>query len=472
VRLRFKLIFYLVILHAVFAVIACFLVMENRLWLFAVEGFFLVSFIIGTFLVRSLFRPVDLVVQGSELLRERDFTTRFRKVGHPELDRLIEIYNDMIDRLRSERLLLEERNFFLHKILQVSPMGIVTFDYDGRIDFANPGAEKLLLVEGRDIIGKKISDLDTHFALQLDNLDIDTGKILPFSVGRRIRCYKSRFMDRGFPRNFLILEELTHEIRISEKSAYQKLIRMMSHEVSNSVGAVNSLLESCLNYRDQIEPEDVVDFEKALKVAMDRSARLNDFMQRFAEVVRLPVPTLEKTNVPALLGKIATLFDSEFRERGIDIRWEISGERLTAISEQNGEKSVETGNASCNDTSNVLREKTPAILLDRDQMEQVLINIVKNAIEAIAHDGTITFRWHESGTGFSLEIEDTGCGITPDVSGNLFSPFFSTKENGKGLGLILVQEILNRHGFEFFLESDSESPTRFTIFFPGESVSR
>src|SRR5882757_6619250 len=142
--LRTKLLLWFIALHLVFAGLAAVVLIENQSWLFVVEVFFAVSIIISYRLVTALFVPLELIRTGSELISERDFTSRFVPVGQPEMDRLIEIYNAMIDRLRDERLAAEEQQQLLQKIVEASPSGIVICDFDGGIQQANPAAQRLL----------------------------------------------------------------------------------------------------------------------------------------------------------------------------------------------------------------------------------------------------------------------------------------------------------------------------------------
>ena len=142
---------------------------------------------------------------------------------------------------------------------------------------------------------------------------------VPFPGGRRLRCQKSHFVERGFPHNFILVEELTEELRLSEKAAYEKLIRMMSHEINNSIGASGSLLESCLNYKEQLREADRPDFETALTVARSRLNHLDSFTRSFVDVIRLPQPELRACDLRELLEDIAFLMKPECERRRI--RW-------------------------------------------------------------------------------------------------------------------------------------------------------
>ena len=430
--LRLKFILYLVAIHLLFAGVAIYLLLQHRIWLLAVELVFVVSLTAGLSLTRSLFGTIELIQTGAQFMRDRDFSSRFREVGHPEMDQLIEIYNRMADHLREERTKLQEQNYFLDKILTASPSGIITLDFDNQIAMINPAAERLLQASKEELLGKELPELETPFACELDDLLPGESKVLPLLGRRRVRCRKSQFLDRGFLRHFLLMDELTEELRQSEKAAYEKLIRLMSHEVNNSVASANSLLHSCLNYKDQLQIEDRRDYEAALAVVIARTEQLNAFMKSFADVVRLPKPQLQPCDLVELLESISLLMRAESSRREIEWKWE-------------------------------LEAQLDAVPMDRGQMEQVFLNIAKNAVEAIGERGTITIRsGHRSGRRF-VEIEDTGCGISPQVRANLFTPFFSTKEHGQGIGLTLIEEILDHHRFEFALEGRPGGPTRFTI---------
>ena len=429
--LRGKFLLYVAALHVVFAASAIVFLLHHPVWLLGVEAFFAVSALAGVRLVRRLFEPIRLIRSGIQLMQEKDFTTRFRPTGEPELDALIQVYNGMADHLRDERTRGEEQEQFLQRVLTASPSGVLTLDLDGRIVTLNPAARRLVgLACAGPFEGCVLRTLGSAFTDGLAQLAAGETRVL--SLGRRrLRCHRGEFFDRGFARPFLLLEELTEELRRSEKAAYDLLIRMMSHEVNNTTGAVTSLLRSCLHYSPQIAAADRADFETALEVSIRRSTHLNQFMKRFADVVRLPRPQPEPCDVHALLEGIVRLVQHELRERDVRVEWDLDG--------------------------------APNVRIDATQMEQALLNIMRNAMEAIGRDGTITIRLGQRSGTPVLVVEDTGPGLAPGAADKLFTPFFTTKENGQGIGLTLVREILEAHGFDFWLEGPAGGPTRFTI---------
>ncbi len=445
-RRRFYL--YLIAVHLLIAVVAGLVLRTTTVWLVAAEGIFGLSLVIGLLLVRSLFAPVDLIRAGAEFIREQDFTTRFTETGPPELVDLIRVYNRMMDQLRQERIHNREQEHFVREVLANSPLGVVTLDLDGRIASANPGSEQLLGRTRAELIGQTLGEVGTPFAAQLDRIGPGETRVLRLQGRRRVKCQRLSYLERGFHRPFLLLEELTEELHRSEKAAYGKLIRMMSHEVNNTVGAVNSLLQSCQGYRGQLRAADAEDYGRALEVAIARNNRMNEFMRGFAEVVRLPAPRREPCDVTGLLRDVARLLHAQCERRGIAWRWEILDE-------------------------------PGRIDMDPAQMEQAFLNIVQNAIEAIAPvteaaateaapaaaKGVITVRIARERGRVSVAVHDTGPGIRPEAREHLFTPFFTTKAGGRGIGLTLVQEILLAHGFEFALHDAPGGGTEFVITF-------
>ncbi len=430
--LRSKLLTYVVALHVLLAAASALVLREHRDWLLLAEAVFLGSILLGVRLMRSLSVPLQLIDTGAELINERDFTTHFSPVGQPEMDRLIAVYNRMIDQLREERLRVREQNELLDRIVEASPGGIVICDFDGRVAELNPSAEELLGCSRNEAVGTPLVDLASPLAKPLATLEVGTSRVVSASGGRRIQCQRAGFRDHGFVRDFFLLAELTEELRRSEKAAYEKLIRMMSHEVNNSVGAVGSLLASVRGAVTGLPASEQPEIDHALDVAATRLDHLRAFMDGFATVVRLPLPDRRPCDVTRLVDDLVVLLGPSLAERNIELR----REGLTTA---------------------------PVVELDKNQIEQALVNIVKNAGEAIGEHGAITLRIGETSGRHWIEVEDTGEGISPEVGPQLFAPFFTTKEGGCGLGLTLVKEVLSRHGFGFSLETASAGGARFRI---------
>jgi two-component system, NtrC family, nitrogen regulation sensor histidine kinase NtrY len=426
--LRTTIFAYLAAVHLALAVL-CYYALRGLgpLYLLAAEALLLLSLAVAYRLLRAFLVPLELIGTGAELLAERDFSSQFREVGQPEMDKLVRVYNEMSRELREERVRAQEQHHFLERVLQATPAGILCLDFDGKVSSANPAACALLGLADGEAVGRELASLPGpgSLAAELAALPLGASRVIA-SGRRRLKVSRAELFDRGFPRHFLAIEELTEELRASEKAAYGKLIRMTSHEVNNSVGPVASLLDSFRGYGEQLGEEDRQDFAAALAVAIARLERLSAFVGGFAEMVRLPPPERRPCDLERLVDEILTLLRPQLLQRGIEVTW--------ARAERVGE-----------------------IAFDRNQLEQVLVNVFKNAMEAIGEQGgRIELRLERVAGRPRLEIADSGPGIAEEVLPLLFAPFFSTKRDGRGLGLTLLREILAQHGFDFGLENRPE----------------
>ena len=430
--LRARFLLYLALVHLAFGVVAWILLRGQRWWLLAVELFFFVSIAIAWRLTRRLSEPLEMLRTSVELLDSGDLMTRFRETPQPEVNRLIRLYNRMVDHLREERTANQEQDSLLRRLIALSPSGVVQLDYDGRIQSMNPGACEILGVSEPAARGQTLDWLGGTLARELEGMAEGEARLVAIGGRRKVRCRRLTFMDRGFSRSCVMLEEMTRELHASEKAAYEKLIRTMSHEVNNTSGAVISLLESCLAYGGQIREPDRGDFESGIGVAAARTRHMNEFMKSFADVIRLPAPNREPGSLEELLQDVARLFEADARKSRIALTTRIE--------------------------SGVRR-----VRMDRGQMEQALVNIVRNSMDAVGSDGDIVLSLGSEQGVPVVRIEDSGGGIAAEVAPKLFTSFYSTKPNGQGIGLTLVQEILIGHGFDFSLETVAPGRAGFRI---------
>ncbi|TPE43052.1 sensor histidine kinase [Pontibacter mangrovi] len=430
--LRTKFILFAVFIHGLLLALAFFLLQHNKFMFLGMELLIIISAFVSFQLYRSFFKPLLLIRAGIEAIRDKDFSTKFMAVGQQDLDELVNVYNRMIDQLRHERVAQAEKHFLLDKLIQASPAGIILLGFDNQVESINPAAERFLGQAAPSLIGKHVSQLPETWARELK--DLPTGQSTTFRISGiwTYRCHRAHFLDRGFQHYFILIEELTEAILQNERQAYEKVIRVMSHEVNNTTGAINSILGSLGFYTAQLRPEDQEDFTHVLQVATDRNTNLSRFMANFAEVVRLPKPRKTPTDVHLLLQNLQRLLRPELQRRHIQLRWQLAAEPLV-------------------------------VELDVQQLEQVLLNILKNAMEAIGSDGEITVATAASPA--QLSITDSGGGIPAEVQANLFTPFYTTKAKGQGIGLTMVRDILVNHGFGFSLTSENSQHTTFRIRF-------
>ena len=431
-RARTKYILFVIIIHLTMLTMAILLAIEteNALWLL-VELLVAVSVVVSIQLYRSLIRPVNLLSDGIESLKDQDFSTRFVPVGQSEMDQLIGVYNGMIDQLRKERIHQREQHFFLDRLVQASPSAVIVLDFEDRISSLNPTALELPGFENESV-GQKLETLQGSLPKALSKLESQESKVIRIQGVLAYKCQKSSFLDRGFQHYFIIVHELTRDLLESERKAYEKVIRMMSHEVNNSTGGINSLLQSVLNFQHQLTEKDRLLFSEALQTAIDRNENLSRFMANFAQVVRIPLPNKSKTNLHELIAHSLQLLQPQAQGHKVSLESRPAPEILYVDA-------------------------------DNYQLEQVLINIIKNAIEAAEAGSNVVIETQLSP--LKLCVSNAGNPVSPEVSDRLFTPFFSTKKQGQGIGLTLTREILLNHGFGFSLESKEDGRTYFCVVF-------
>ena len=375
-------------------------------------------------------KPLNSIGSGMELLREQDFSSRLSPVGQYEADRIVNVFNRMMEQLKNERLRLREQNNFLDLLIKASPMGVIFTTLDEDLSELNPMAQKMLGVRQEDVLGKKMNEIDSPLAAELANVPKGETATVRLNDSNIYRCTHSSFIDRGFQHPFFLIESLTDEVMKAEKKAYEKVIRMIAHEVNNTTAGITSTLDTVEQALSAEEGMD--DICDVMRVCIERCFSMSRFITRFADVVKIPEPTLTPVDLNDLAFTCKRFMEGMCADRNIKLRLEID-------------------------------ETLKEVKMDASLFEQVLVNIIKNAAESIEKDGEIIVRTLSPAT---IEVVDNGKGISKEVEAKLFSPFFSTKPNGQGIGLIFIREVLMRHGCTFSLRTYADGLTRFRILFP------
>lgn len=456
-NLRHRLYAYLVATHLLFLVLTVLLLRASPWLMIGLEAALLLSFMLGVRLTRRALEPLGYTRHFHDLLQDQQYASRLQHSAGRELNELVDLFNTMLGRLYQERLQIGEQQGFLDRLLEATPSAVIVFDFDGRISLLNASAQALLGLD--DAKGKPLrawlaggeagGDTDGDapaparsrspgLLAQLDLLPLGESRLLTDADGRRYRGQRGHFYDRGFARHFLLIEELTEELESSEKDTYDKLVRVLAHEVNNTVAATGSVLDSLLYYRGQLNERDGEDFSTAIVAVKRRNASLGEFIERFTRVVKMPAPEPRPNAIRDIMDDILYLYREPCRSRGIRIAW-----------------------ARC--------DEVPAVALDRHLIEQALLNVVKNAMEAVEEAAVgekfIEFALVEEADGVRLSVADSGNLLGKVPARQLFTPFFTTKKGGQGIGLLFVREVMNRHGFAYRLAATGDGTTRFDIWF-------
>lgn len=356
---------------------------------------------------RSIALQLRTIATGMDLLRSRDFASRLRHVGEPQADSMVDLYNSLMENLKTERLRASEQHGFLSKLIEASPMGVAICTFDGDVEQQNESFRRL----ATPAVMKALQGLAD-------------GEDTTVREGTQVvRCSRNFFMDRGFRRPFYLVERLTDEIVRAETDVFNKLVRTVSHEVNNTLGGVISTLDTLADIHG-----DDADIKPVISGCSDSCRQLGDFVKSYAEVAKLPELKLEDVDLTDFAGENLPFLRS-MCPPGIEIEM------------------VSDGGEAC-------------VQADPMLLQRVVINIVKNSIESIGRRGKIELNIK----GRTLRVIDTGKGIRPEDIKNIFRPFYSTKHPDRGLGLMLVSEILRRHNADFSLATMGPF-TYFTIKF-------
>lgn len=433
--MRSKILFWILVILVFGALLSIgFLFYKTDIYKFMIiEGVAVLAIILFVILYYRLIKPYQIIADGMELLKEQDFSTRLHLISDSEANKLISIFNKMMDQLKDERLQVREKDHFLDLLIQASPQGVIILDFDDHITEINPSGLRLLDINNiNEVKGKKLSDSGINIGRQLEMLKASEDVVIRSSGITMYRCIRSSFIDRGFSHPFILIEELTHELLEIEKKSYENIIRMMAHEVNNSVGAVSSTLNVISDILRQNDNNELADVLPAVDASFDRCRHLGYFISNFAEVVKIPEPSPAETDLNELARSVDALTRLECKHRNIDLKLDLT------------------------EDNNIIR-------IDGIQFEQVLVNVIKNAYEAIGENGEI--RISTRSNPLSIEIANNGPEITDDVRQKLFTPFFTTKSSGQGIGLMFVREVLINHNCKFDLKSQ-DGWTKFDIHFP------
>lgn len=400
--------------------------------LYYAEGFLFLCVCFMIYFYVKVLKTLNIVVNGVELLKEQDFGSRLSPVNQRDADRIVDLFNRMMAQLKTERLRVHEQNFFLELIIKKSPMGVVILNFDGEISSINSSAIGFLSCENEDdALGKHLKDLPSPLAERLCELTQGSTETVRVGDAMIYRCSRLSFVDRGFYHPFILIESLTAEVMKAEKKAYEKVIRMIAHEVNNSVAGVASSLDSLKDALDSID--DASDLQELMQMCIERCYGMSNFITRFAEVVKIPEPVLNTEDLNVCANRCKTVMENLCGKFDISIEMKL----------YNGELPIS---------------------IDSALIEHVLVNIIKNSVESIGRNGKIVITTKKIPSP-AIEIADNGKGISPETADKLFTPFFSTKPNGQGLGLIFIREVLMKHNCQFSLRTGDDGITRFSIRF-------
>jgi two-component system nitrogen regulation sensor histidine kinase NtrY len=370
-------------------------------------------------------RPLQTLANVIAALREEDYSFRARGAAADDvLGELSLEVNALADLLSDQRIRAIEATALLRRVVEEIYVPLFTFDPDQILRLVNSAGERLLQQPSVRLLGRTAEEIGLAGCLAAEN---ETLVPLPFqSPSARWLVRRSSFRQRGVPHSLIVLSDVSRALREEERTAWQRLIRVLGHELNNSLTPIKSIAGSLSTQITNAVPDSSQrqDFERGLAIIETRADNLNRFLQAYRQLAQMPPPVLHKTSLPLIVERVA----------GLETRLHVQ----------------------------IIPGPVTELEVDPDQLEQMLINLVRNAVEAAlearhsigppvdgatslsAAEPLVVMRWDVSEKDLSLTVEDNGPGLLNPS--NAFVPFYTTKPSGSGIGLVLSRQIAEAHG--------------------------
>ncbi len=376
-----------------------------------------------------------------ESINYSDFSQHYDYSKFGKSFRLIsDQFNNVLDKFRKTRNEKEETLNYLKTVVQHVGVGLISFDAKGDVEFINKAAKNILHLTVLKNI-RSLNNISENFGEFIKKLSVRKRVTYKLTFGgetSQILIYATDFRMRGDKFRLVALQNIQSELEEKEIEAWQKIIRVLTHEIMNSITPISSLASTLNNLlKENMEPdaETIEDISSAVKTIQKRSEGLMSFVDKYRSITRIPKPNLHSFTVASLFERIKLLMDSALKGKNIQFRIEINPSHLE-------------------------------INADSDLIEQVLINLLNNAIQSLSdnENGKVLLSAQIDDLGRALlKVTDNGSGISEENLERVFIPFFTTKKEGSGIGLSISQQIIRAHGGRISVISKPNEGTTFTI---------
>ncbi|HZY79689.1 MAG TPA: ATP-binding protein [Cyclobacteriaceae bacterium] len=427
--------------------IFCFLIVRND------PSWFLILVVggAGFFQVRQLVKAVERsnenLTSFLDAIRFDDLSSSFKTDSQdPTVQRLHQELNEALSKLRVSRKEKDSEYQFFKNIVQHVGIGILTFKRDGSIQIINSAAKRLLKVTRADSV-EDLREVDDALVESILKLKTGGRELIRLKTGDetvQLSIFAIELTLRDEEVKLISMSNIQSELDEKEMEAWQNLVRVLTHEIMNSVTPISSLagiveeeLDRKIRYEQDIKNDELGDMHLSLQTISRRSAGLIRFVKEFRNLTHIPKPKLAEIPVKPLLEEMAMLHKKELADHGVAITCSVEPDNLF-------------------------------ILADKTMIEQVLINLIKNAIQAFDDqpDKRIDLIARSSEKGRAIiSVKDNGSGIDNEALEKIFIPFFSTKKTGSGIGLSLSKQIMLQHEGRITVKSKLGEGTEFVLRF-------
>jgi two-component system nitrogen regulation sensor histidine kinase NtrY len=418
---------------------------DDTLWL-AIIVMLAVCYFCSMWLTRRLSESLQALEIGLLNFKDNDFSVSLHPYGEPQLDALVSLYNQASAKLRSERQFIYQRELMLDKVIQNSPNVMLLIDDSQRVIYAN-GAARHLFNQGVKVEGMLLPDLvvmlpdtlkaalsseqeglfsmggsgadgvDSHSNTDADSSDVETWHIS-----------RGRFTQNNQQHHLILLKQLTKELNRQEVAVWKKVIRIISHELNNSVAPIASMVNSGKFLTQHLDNSKL---QLIFDTIENRTTHLSQFISHYAQFAKLPLPQKASIDWAKMTQQLAQQYPFNL---------------LSPL-------------------------PVKPIKLDAVQLEQVFINLLKNAHESGAVADTVSITFEEVThpiNGLLIKVDDQGCGMSSEVLSQALLPFYSTKQSGTGIGLPLCREIIEAHGGRISMQNRPEGGLSVKVWLPSQ----
>ncbi len=418
---------------------------DDTLWL-AIIVMLAVCYFCSMWLTRRLSESLQALEIGLLNFKDNDFSVSLHPYGEPQLDALVSLYNQASAKLRSERQFIYQRELMLDKVIQNSPNVMLLIDNSQRVIYAN-GAARHLFNQGVKVEGMLLPDLvvmlpdtlkaalsseqeglfsmggsgadgvDSHSNTDADSSDVETWHIS-----------RGRFTQNNQQHHLILLKQLTKELNRQEVAVWKKVIRIISHELNNSVAPIASMVNSGKFLTQHLDNSKL---QLIFDTIENRTTHLSQFISHYAQFAKLPLPQKASIDWAKMTQQLAQQYPFNL---------------LSPL-------------------------PVNPIKLDAVQLEQVFINLLKNAHESGAEADTVSITFEEVThpiNGLLIKVDDQGCGMSSEVLSQALLPFYSTKQSGTGIGLPLCREIIEAHGGRISMQNRPEGGLSVKVWLPSQ----